>query len=50
MRQTAADKKPKKVFIDDPGGEGWEIVQEVAVCPDCAISSMEAPPSPKTPL
>jgi len=20
---------------DDPGGEGWEIVQEVFICPNC---------------
>lgn len=24
---------------DDPGGEGWEIVQEVFVCPECLKSS-----------
>ena len=36
VRQSAPDKKPKKVYLDDPGGEGQEIVQEVIVCPECA--------------
>jgi len=25
--------------IDDPGGQGFEIVRELTVCPDCAIRS-----------
>jgi hypothetical protein len=29
-------KKPKKVYRDDPGGEGHEIVKEVMVCLTCA--------------
>jgi hypothetical protein len=36
VRRPATDKKPKKVYVDDPGGEGQEIVQEVIVCPACA--------------
>jgi hypothetical protein len=28
--------KPKESFADDPGGVGWEIVQERNVCPSCA--------------
>jgi hypothetical protein len=30
------DKKRRKKYRDDPGGEGHEIVQEVTVCPGCA--------------
>jgi hypothetical protein len=36
VRQRRTDKKPRKETVDDPGGEGQEIVQEVMVCPDCA--------------
>jgi hypothetical protein len=36
VRQRATDKKPKKEYLDDPGGDGQEIVQEVIVCPACA--------------
>jgi hypothetical protein len=36
VRKCATDKKRKKVYRDDPGGEGQEIFQEVTVCPDCA--------------
>ena len=28
--------KTKKVYRDDPGGDGQEIVKEVSVCPKCA--------------
>jgi hypothetical protein len=35
VRKRAPDKKPKKEYRDDPGGEGEEIVREVIVCPDC---------------
>ena len=30
------DKKGKIVYIDDPGGEGYEIAREVLACPECA--------------
>jgi hypothetical protein len=39
VRKPAPDKKPKKDFRDDPGGEGQEIVQEVIVCPKCAAKN-----------
>ena len=26
----------REKFVDDPGGEGWEIVREAIVCPECA--------------
>lgn len=29
-------RPPKGVYIDDAGGEGYEIVREITVCPDCA--------------
>jgi hypothetical protein len=28
--------KPKVIFVDDPGGVGREIAQELVVCPACA--------------
>ncbi|MDX2011650.1 MAG: hypothetical protein SFW67_15725 [Myxococcaceae bacterium] len=28
-------KKGKWQWVDDPGGEGWEIARERAVCPRC---------------
>jgi hypothetical protein len=34
--KRADDKKPRKEYRDDPGGEGQEIVREVRVCPGCA--------------
>src|SRR5262249_42717236 len=37
VRQRADDKKPKKEYVDDPGGAGQEIVHEVTVCPACAV-------------
>src|SRR5262249_30673384 len=36
VRQREDDKKPKKEYVDDPGGAGQEIVREVTVCPACA--------------
>ena len=36
---TEPRKKPKKVYRDDPGGEGHEIVKEVIVCPTCAAKN-----------
>lgn len=29
-------RKDKTEYVDDPGGEGYEIVQEVFACPGCA--------------
>lgn len=29
-------EKGKLKFRDDPGGQGWEVVQEIVVCPACA--------------
>lgn len=28
--------KRKEVWVDDPGGKGQEIVQELLVCPSCS--------------
>jgi hypothetical protein len=42
VRKRTADKKPKKEYRDDPGGEGQEIVKEVMVCPDCAARNGQA--------
>ena len=39
VRKRTTDKKPKKEYLDDPGGEGQEIVQEGIVCPDCAAKN-----------
>jgi hypothetical protein len=39
VRKPASDKKPKKEYRDDPGGEGQEIVQEVIVCPERASNN-----------
>ncbi len=39
MRKHTTDKKLKKEYRDDPGGEGQEIVQEVIVCPACAANN-----------
>jgi hypothetical protein len=36
VRKRANDKKPRKEYRDDPGGDGQEIVQEMIVCPECA--------------
>ena len=36
VRKPAPDKKPKKEYRDDPGGDGYEILQEVIVCAGCA--------------
>jgi hypothetical protein len=30
------DEKGKRKLIDDPGGVGYEIVEEVLACPACA--------------
>jgi hypothetical protein len=35
IRLTDTGKR-KEVFIDDPGGTGSEVAQEVTVCPSCA--------------
>lgn len=37
VRRTSLDKKPKKQYLDDPGGIGEETVSEVVVCPACAM-------------
>jgi hypothetical protein len=37
VRRSSLDRKPKKVYLDDPGGSGEEIVSEVLVCPACAL-------------
>jgi hypothetical protein len=42
VRQRADDKKPKKEYVDDPGGEGLEIAREVTVCPTCAAGNGRA--------
>ena len=36
VRKRKPDRKPKKEYVDDPGGHGEEIGREVTVCPDCA--------------
>jgi hypothetical protein len=36
FRKRKDDRKPKKEYRDDPGGEGQEIVREVTICPTCA--------------
>jgi len=41
-RQRPQDKKSKKEFRDDPGGEGREIVEELRVCADCAAKNGQA--------
>ncbi len=28
-------KRGKRVDVDDPGGEGWEIARERHLCPTC---------------
>jgi len=38
-RQDAHQKRTpegKLIWVDDPGGEGWEIERELRVCPACA--------------
>lgn len=30
------NKEGKLVYVDDPGGIGYETVREIIVCPDCA--------------
>ena len=37
VRKPDPGKKPKREYRDDPGGEGQEIVQELTVCPACAV-------------
>ncbi len=39
VRKHTTDKKPKKEYRDDPGGEGQETVQEVIACPACAAQN-----------
>ena len=34
--RASENGKSKERFADDPGGVGWEIVQERSVCPCCA--------------
>jgi hypothetical protein len=34
VNRVAKDHKVR--LVDDPGGEGYEIVREVTACPDCA--------------
>jgi hypothetical protein len=34
--------KRKEYHVDDPGGQGEEIIQEVIVCPACA--ARQGPP------
>ena len=36
VRKPKPHAKPKKEYRDDPGGQGYEIVKEVIVCPICA--------------
>jgi len=33
--------KAERVFVDDPGGVGREIVREAIVCPECALQRGE---------
>jgi len=33
--------KPKEVFVDDPGGVGREVVQELVSCPACAAGRIQ---------
>lgn len=45
LRKPAPDKQRRKVYHDDPGGQGQEIVREVLMCARCATGVPDPPPT-----